>query len=185
MSASHPKPPVITRKPLVTIATACMFLLVSLLNALQTSQTQWQARPNIDCDNGQSTYRFAEVNADRVNIRELPTVFSTVLAQANRLDDVIVVCEFGVWSRTAQLQLAEETWISSGLITLTEVQPLTQRMRVVIFSMFFAGIAGLFIGLYRPNWICRVQDLVMQTQHLPPHARPLISNPLSNGETPY
>lgn len=185
MSASHPRPPLSKQKPLVTIAAACMLLLVSLLNAVQTSPSQWQARPNIDCDNGQSTHRFAEVNADRVNIRDLPTVFSTVLAQTNRPDAVIVVCEFGVWSRTAQPQLAEDTWISTGLITLTEAQPLTQRMRLVIFSMFFTGLAGLFIGLYRPGWISRVQDLVMQTQDLPAHARPLISNPLSSSETPH
>ena len=184
MTASHTSAKSQTTKPWITLSASCLLVLVALLNLVQTEAAQWQARPNIECDNGQSTHRFAEVNADRVNIRDLPTVFSTVLAQTNRPDPVIVVCEFGVWSRTAQLELAEETWISTGLITLTDAQPLPKETRVAIFSMFLIGLAGLVIGLYRPSWINRAQDLVMQTQDLPPHARPLISNPLAHSETP-
>ncbi len=184
MTASHASAKSQITRPWITLSASCLLVLVALLNVVQTEPAQWHARPTIDCDNGQSTHRFAEVNADRVNIRDLPTVFSTVLAQANRPDPVIVVCEFGVWSRIAQLDIAEETWISTGLITLTPAQPLPPQTRVFIVSMCIVGLIGVLIGLYRPRWVSRAQDLVMQTQDLPPHARPLISNPRAS-ETPH
>ena len=68
----------------VTMIIAGLFLLIAFVNISQTSITQWQPRPNISCDNGEPVHRFAFVNANRVNIRDLPTVFSNVLSQKNK-----------------------------------------------------------------------------------------------------
>ena len=164
-----------TGLPRLSVAGFFMVLLIALLNLTQTSPSQWTARPDIACDNGQTVHRHAGVNADRVNIRDLPTVFSNVLTQKNRPDTVTVVCEFGVWSRIALTDVAPETWISTGLITLEPAQPLTPRERSVLIGLFSIGIFGLLISLYRPEWIHKTSDVFMQTQNLPPHARPLIS----------
>lgn len=164
-----------TGLPRLSVAGFAMLVLVAILNGAQTSVSQWEARPSIDCDNGQTVHRHAEVNADRVNIRDLPTVFSNVLTQKNRPDPVTVVCEFGVWSRIALLDVGEETWVSTGLITLNQDQPLTTRERGVLFALFTIGLLGLLVSLYKPHWITKTSDLLMQTQNLPAHARPLIS----------
>ena len=82
-----------------TVIIACLLLLIAVVNISQTSTTQWQPRPNINCDNGEAVHRFAFVNANRVNVRDLPTVFSNVLSQKNKNDPITVVCEFGVWSQ--------------------------------------------------------------------------------------
>ena len=79
----------------------------------------------VECDHGEAVHRYAEVNATRVNIRDLPTVFSKVLTQKSSPEEVTVVCEFGVWSRINLLEVGPETWISTGLITLVPDQPLT------------------------------------------------------------
>ena len=163
------------QKPYLPIAVSLVIWSVSILNLAQTSASQWSTRPDIICDNGQAVHRHAEVNADRVNIRDLPTVFSNVLTQKNRPDAVTVVCEFGVWSRVELLEIAPETWISTGLITLKPDQPLLHRERSVLVGLFIVGMLGSLIGLYRPQWITKSSDLLLQTQHLPPHARPLIS----------
>lgn len=163
------------KRPRLALAISGMLLLVALLNLFQTSLEQWDPRPEVTCDNGEVVHRTAEVNANRVNIRDLPTVFSNVLGQKNRPDLITVVCEFGVWSRAHLPELGAETWISSGLITLTPDQPLAIRMKLVYLMLLFMGLSGLLISLYRPHWIANTSDLLMQTQNLPPHARPLIS----------
>ena len=114
--------------PRVSIAVFGMFLAIALLNLGQTSVTQWAPRPDIECDNGEPVHRYAEVNATRVNIRDLPTVFSNVLTQKSAPDRITVVCEFGVWSRIDLLDVGNETWISMGLITLVAEQPLAPRI---------------------------------------------------------
>ena len=164
-----------TGLPRLSTAGCALILAIALINLTQTTQSQWSARPDITCDNGQQVHRHAEVNADRVNIRDLPTVFSNVLTQKNRPDAVTVVCEFGVWSQIDLKEVAPETWISTGLITLKPNQPLNPRQRGMLIGLFSFGILGLLISLYRPRWINHSADLLMQTQHLPPHARPLIS----------
>ena len=161
--------------PRLSIAIFGMFLVIGLLNLLQTSIAQWSPRPGITCDNGEAVHRYAEVNATRVNIRDLPTVFSNVLTQKTYPDQVTVVCEFGVWSRLDLLDVGPETWISTGLITLLPDQPLTGRMKLVYLGLFIVGIAGLMIAVYRPQWLARVVDLLLQTQELPAHAKPMIS----------
>ena len=113
----------------LTIVISCVFLSVAILNLSKTSLSQWQPRPPVTCDNGEHVHRFAQVNANRVNIRDLPTVFSNVLDQKNRDDLITVVCEFGVWSRIDAPVIGVETWISSGLITLEQAQPLSIRMK--------------------------------------------------------
>lgn len=164
-----------TGLPRLSVAGFAIILLIGVLNLAQTSPNQWTARPEINCDNGQTVHRQATVNADRVNIRDLPTVFSNVLTQRNREDGVTVVCEFGVWSRIALTEVGSETWISSGLITLKPNQPLTARERGVLMTLFGVGILGLLISLYRPHWISKTSNALMQTQNLPAHACPLIS----------
>lgn len=164
-----------TGLPRLSVAGFAMLLVIGILNLAQTTPGQWTARPDIVCDNGQTVHRHAEVNADRVNIRDLPTVFSNILTQKNRPDPVTVVCEFGVWSRVALNEIGPETWISTGLITLNDNQPLTDRERGVLITLLGVGIFGLLISLYRPQWIHKTSDALMQTQNLPPHARPLIS----------
>ena len=161
--------------PRISIAVFGMFLAIALLNLSQTSLRQWAPRPNIECDNGETVHRYAEVNATRVNIRDLPTVFSNVLTQKSAPDRITVVCEFGVWSRIELLDLGPETWISMGLITLVAKQPLTPRMRFVYLGLLVIGAMGLLIALYRPGWIAKIIDLLLQTQDLPAHAKPLIS----------
>lgn len=165
----------LTVLPRFSVAGFSVVLLIAVINLVQTSPSQWSARPAITCENGQTVHYYAQVNADRVNVRDLPTVFSNVLDQMNRPDPVTVVCEFGVWSRLALLDVESETWMSTGLITLNEDQPLSERERGVLISLFTIGIVGLLISLYRPEWISKASDLAMQTQHLPAHARPLIS----------
>lgn len=164
-----------SKRPILAIALSGTLVLVALINVFQTSWEQWDSRPNMVCDNGDHVFRTAEVNADRVNIRDLPTVFSNVLGQKNQPDPIIVVCEFGVWSRAYLPDLGAETWISSGLITLTPDQPLADRMKATYLILFLSGLAGLLVSIYRPRWISNGIDLLMQTQHLPPHARPLIT----------
>jgi hypothetical protein len=161
--------------PKISAASFSMFLIVAIANLAQTSLPQWSTRPNIACDHGNSVHRYAEVNADRVNIRDLPTVFSNVLTQKNRPDKVIIVCEFGVWSRIDLSEMNSETWISRGLISLTSDQPITIRMKGVFLGLLFFGAAGLMLCLFRPDWITRAIDFYLQTQTLPAHARPLIS----------
>lgn len=152
-----------------------MFLAVALLNLMQTDLAQWTPRPSIECDNGDAVHRYVEVNATRVNIRDLPTVFSNVLSQKSAPDQLTVVCEFGVWSRIDLLDVGPETWISTGLITLRPEQPITGRMKSVYLGLLIMGALGLLIALYRPNWIIKLIDLLLQTQELPAHAKPLIS----------
>jgi hypothetical protein len=164
-----------TGLPRLSVAGFAMLLVIGVLNLAQTSPNQWNARPEVICENGQTVHRYAEVNATRVNIRDLPTVFSNVLTQKNQPDAVTVVCEFGVWSRIALLDVAPETWISTGLITLTPTQPLTAENRAMLIGLFTLGMVGLLISLYRPHWLHKTSDALMQTQYLPPHARPLIS----------
>jgi hypothetical protein len=159
----------------LTIIISGLFLFIALLNIAKTSITQWQPRPNVACDNGESVHRFAFVNANRVNIRDLPTVFSNVLSQKNRDDPITVVCEFGVWSRIDATVIGTETWISSGLITLDPDQPVSIRMKATLLIFFVLGIGGLAICRWYPLAIERFVDLLLQTQQLPPHARPLIS----------
>lgn len=161
--------------PRLSIAIFGMFLAVALLNLFQTNLEQWAPRPGIECDNGDAVHRYAEVNATRVNIRDLPTVFSNVLTQKTAPDRVTVVCEFGVWSRIDLLDVGPETWISSGLITLLSEQPLTGRMKLVYLGLLIVGCFGLFIALYRPQWIAKAIDVLLQTQELPDYAKPLIS----------
>ena len=161
--------------PRVSIAVFGMFLAIALLNLGQTSVTQWAPRPDIECDNGEPVHRFAEVNATRVNIRDLPTVFSNVLTQKSAPDRITVVCEFGVWSRIDLLDVGNETWISMGLITLVAEQPLAPRIKLVYLGLLIIGALGLLIALYRPRWITSAIDLLLQTQDLPAHAKPLIS----------
>jgi hypothetical protein len=161
--------------PRVSIAVFGMFLTIALLNLIQTDVSQWAPRPEIACDNGEAVHRYAEVNATRVNIRDLPTVFSNVLTQKTAPDKVTVVCEFGVWSRIDLLEIGPETWISTGLITLLPDQPLTGRMKLVYLGLLVIGACGLLIVLYRPHWIAKAIDLLLQTQELPAHAKPLIS----------
>jgi hypothetical protein len=152
-----------------------MFMAIALLNLVQTDLSQWTPRPAIECDNGEAVHRYAEVNATRVNIRDLPTVFSNVLTQKTAPDKVTVVCEFGVWARIDLLKIAPETWISTGLITLVPDQPLTGHMKLVYLGLLVVGAFGLLVALYRPHWIAKAIDLLLQTQELPAHAKPLIS----------
>lgn len=159
----------------VTMIIAGLFLLIALVNISQTSMTQWQARPNISCGNGEPVHRFAFVNANRVNIRDLPTVFSNVLSQKNKNDPITVICEFGVWSRISAEAIGPDTWISSGLITLDHSQPVSIRMKATLFIFLSLGLTGLAICRWYPRAIERFVDLLLQTQELPPHARPLIS----------
>ena len=161
--------------PKISAAGFSMLLVVAIANLTQTSLSQWNTRPGIPCDHGDSVHRYAEVNADRVNIRDLPTVFSNVLTQKNRPDKVTIVCEFGVWSRIDLSDISTETWISRGLISLAPDQPITIRMKGVFLGLFFFGAAGLMLCLFRPDWITRAIDFFLQTQTLPAHARPLIS----------
>jgi len=159
----------------LTIAISCIFLSVAILNLTKTSLAQWQPRPAVTCDNGDPVHRYARVNANRVNIRDLPTVFSNVLDQKNRDDAITVVCEFGVWSRIDALNIGADTWISSGLITLEQAQPLSIRMKGALLFFLILGSSGLIISRWYPSWIESFVDLLLQTQQLPPHARPLIS----------
>ena len=161
--------------PRLSIAVFGMFLAIALLNLSQTSVTQWAPRPDIECDNGEAVHRYAEVNATRVNIRDLPTVFSNVLTQKSAPDRITVVCEFGVWSRINLIDVGNETWISMGLITLVAKQPLTPRIKFVYLGLLVTGAIGLLVALYRPRWITKAIDLLLQTQDLPAHAKPLIS----------
>ncbi|MBH96685.1 MAG: hypothetical protein CMD87_05450 [Gammaproteobacteria bacterium] len=165
----------VKRLPRVSIAVFGMFLAIALLNLSQTSFMQWAPRPDIECENGEAVHRYAEVNATRVNIRDLPTVFSNVLTQKSTPDRITVICEFGVWARIELLDVGTETWISMGLITLVAKQPLSPRLKLVYLALFIIGALGLLIALYRPGWITRTIDLMLQTQDLPAHAKPLIS----------
>ena len=158
-----------------TIIVSGLFLFIALVNLGKTSIIQWQPRPDIACDNGESVHRYAIVNANRVNIRDLPTVFSNVLSQKNRDDPITIVCEFGVWSRIDALTIGPETWISSGLITLDPDQPVSVRMKATLLIFLLFGVTGLAICRWYPLAVERVVDLLLQTQQLPPHARPLIS----------
>jgi hypothetical protein len=159
----------------LTIIISSLFLFIAILNIAKTSITQWQPRPDITCDNGDPVHRFAFVNANRVNIRDLPTVFSDVLSQKNRNDPITVICEFGVWSRIDAPVVGNETWISSGLITLDPNQPVSIRMKATLLIFLILGIGGLAICRWYPLAVERFVDLLLQTQQLPPHARPLIS----------
>ena len=170
-ASNHPDPGLIR----LSIVISCIFLSVAMLNLGKTSLSQWQVRPAVTCDNGDPVHRFARVNANRVNIRDLPTVFSNVLGQKNRDDPVIVVCEFGVWSRIDAQIIGIDTWISSGLITLEQAQPLSIRMKGALLFFLILGSSGLIISRWYPSWVESFVDLLLQTQQLPPHARPLIS----------
>ena len=176
MHKSEPAPQQTDRGLLrVTMIIAGLFLLIAVVNISQTSMTQWQPRPNISCNNGEPVHRSAFVNANRVNIRDLPTVFSNVLVQKNKNDPITVVCEFGVWSRISAEAIGPDTWISSGLITLNQSQPVSIRMKATLLIFLSLGLTGLAVCLWYPKAIERFVDLLLQTQQLPPHARPLIS----------
>lgn len=159
----------------ISLSLFSIFFLVACTNIIQTDQQQWVPRPEIECEDGDAVHRYATVNATRVNIRDLPTVFSRVLTQKTAPDPVTVVCEFGVWSRLHLLDVGSETWISSGLITLLPEQPLTARMKLVYLGLLVTGAMGLLIAFFRPKWITKAVDLLLQTQELPSHAKPLIS----------
>ena len=165
----------ITKLPVIQLSTFGILFAVALLNVSMTQWDQWAPRPGVECDHGEAVHRYAEVNATRVNIRDLPTVFSKVLTQKSSPEEVTVVCEFGVWSRINLLEVGPETWISTGLITLVPDQPLTGRMKLIYLGLLVVGIFGLLVVLYRPHWVTRTLDLLLQTQELPAHAKPLIS----------
>lgn len=165
----------VAKRSAIQLSVFGILILVGLLNISRTQWQQWTLRPNIECGDGEAVHRYAEVNATRVNIRDLPTVFSNVLTQKNAPDQVTVVCEFGVWSRIDLLEIESETWISQGLITLVPKQPLSGRMKLVYLALLVVGALGLLMALYRPHWIAKAIDLLLQTQELPAHAKPLIS----------
>ena len=161
----------------VFVVISMLFLCVASLNIFKSDWSEWKTRPSGQCDNGDVVHRFAYTNANRVNIRDLPTVFSNVLTQKNRNDEVTVICEFGVWSRIYEPVYGSEIWISSGLISLQSNQPLSIRMKVILLMLLFAGASGLVICRLQPRWIDRAVNFLLQTQDLPPHAKPLISVP--------
>lgn len=164
-----------TKFPVIQLSTFGILIIVATLNVSMTQWDQWAPRPGVECDHGEVVHRYAEVNATRVNIRDLPTVFSKVLTQKSSPERVTVVCEFGVWSRINLLEIGPETWISTGLITLVPYQPLTGRMKLIYLGLLVVGIVGLLVVLYRPHWVAKVLDLLLQTEELPAHAKPLIS----------
>ena len=161
----------------VFVVISTLFLCVGSLNIFKSDWSEWKTRPSVECDKGDEAHQFAYVTANRVNIRDLPTVFSNVLTQKNRNDEVTVICEFGVWARINEPNTGSEIWISSGLVTLQANQPLSLRMKITFLTLFVLGAGGLIICQAKPKWIGRAMNLLLQTQDLPPHARPLISVP--------
>lgn len=165
--------------PRSTVIVMCslfaMFITIGIGKVFSTQSNQWAHRPPLECDNGRVVHQYVEVNASRVNIRDLPTVFSNVLTQKNAPDKLTVLCEFGVWSRVHLPGVAAETWISSGLINLLPDQPLSGRTKLLYLGLLLFGTLGLLITLLRPQWILKLMNLLLQTQDLPPHAKPLIS----------
>lgn len=159
----------------IFIIISSLFLCVSTLNIFKTDWVEWKPRPSVECDNGDSVHRFVYINANRVNIRDLPTVFSTVLSQKNKNDEATIICEFGVWSRINEPNIESEKWISSGLITAQRNQPLSARTKIILLSLFIFGSTGLIICQLKPRWIYSAVNLILQTQELPAHAKPLIS----------
>ena len=83
------------------LAASGLVFVIALTQIIQTSSSQWHSRPDIPCEQGVEVHQLARINADRVNLRDLPTVFSTVLTQANAGDPAMVVCVFGAWSQLA------------------------------------------------------------------------------------
>lgn len=161
---------------LITKSVFALCLTIATLHIGQTESEQWSKRPSVICENGGTVHHFATINAERVNIRDLPTVFSNVLTQKNSPDSVVVVCEFGVWSQIDLPDFGSETWVSSGLITLDPKQPLTLKERIGYICLLAFGLVGLLLSIYKPSWLQWVSDSILQTQRLPPHAQPLISN---------
>jgi len=161
-----------------TIITSSLFAAIAMIGIGKIGSThsdQWVNRPSLECDNGRHVHQYVEVNASRVNIRDLPTVFSNVLTQKNTPDKLTVLCEFGVWSRVDLPNIAPETWISTGLINLLPEQPLTGRTKFLYLWLSSVGLVGLLMTWLRPQWITKAIDLLLQTQDLPAYAKPLIS----------
>ena len=48
-------------------------------------------------------------------------------------------------------------------------------MKLIYLGLLVVGIFGLLVVLCRPHWVTRTLDLLLQTQELPAHAKPLIS----------
>lgn len=161
---------------LITKSVFSLCLTIATLHISQTESEQWSKRPSVICENGIAVHHFATINAERVNIRDLPTVFSNVLTQKNSPDSVVVVCEFGVWSQIDLTDFRSETWVSTGLIIHDPKQPLTLKARIGYLCLLAFGLVGLLISIYKPSWLAWVSDFILQTQRLPPHAQPLISN---------
>ncbi len=161
----------------VLLGFGVLLALVMLSQWWQTPLSAWQLRPAVSCEQGDEVHRTGSISTDRVNVRSLPTVFSNVLSQVNEGHPVEVVCQFGAWSQVFEPDLAEVTWISSGLINLDEVAPLSWVSRVGLILGWVMAIAMMLIAYLKPKTVHGVVDWILQTGDLPEHAKPLISNP--------
>lgn len=169
-----PETPATPLQRRIMLAASGLCLLIALSQILQTTTAQWQSRPEIACDQGMAVHQHAKINANRVNIRDLPTVFSSVLRQVNSGEDVTVVCVFGAWSQVAGESTTQPQWISSGLITPEPKQPLAGRTKLGLILMALVSAIWLALSALRPTWLPRLIQWVVKTDTLPPHAQPLI-----------
>ena len=169
-----PESPITPLNRRLMLAASGLVFVIALIQILQTSSRQWQPRPDIACEQGLAVHQTAQINANRVNIRDLPTVFSTVLTQANTGDPVTVVCVFGAWSQIATTATDPVQWVSSGLITPEEAQPLPVQTQLSLLLMAIVSALWLLLSAIRPTWIPSAAQWVFKTDELPPHAQPLI-----------
>lgn len=169
-----PESPITPLHRRLMLAASGLVFMIALIQIVQTSSSQWQSRPDVPCEQGMEVHQTAQINANRVNIRDLPTVFSTVLKQANTGDPVTVVCVFGAWSQIANSATDPIQWVSSGLITPEEAQPLPVQSRLSLILMAVVGALWLGLSAFRPTWIPTVTQWLFKTHELPPHAQPLI-----------
>ncbi len=158
----------------IMLAASGLVFVIALTQIIKTSSSQWYSRPDIPCEQGVEVHQLARINADRVNLRDLPTVFSTVLTQANAGDPAMVVCVFGAWSQLAGDPPGQIQWVSTGLITPDTDQPLSLQSRVSLILMALIGALWLAMSALKPTWLPAVADWLFKTRDLPPHAQPLI-----------
>lgn len=156
---------------------ATIALVITVIDLYQTPQASWSSRPEVTCEQGLPVHQFAVVNGETVNVRELPTVFSEVKTQVTEGTALVVVCQFGAWSQIITGDEAGERWISSGLITPDDHQPLSLQQRVRLILGAVLSLIVTVLAWARPALIGRIIRWILASGELPEYAKPLISNP--------
>ena len=137
--------------------------------------TQWQPRPNIPAITVSLCIVCLRQRESSQHQGPTNSFFKCLRVKKIKTIQLQSFVNLGFGHALVAEAIGPDTWISSGLITLNQNQPVSIRMKATLLIFLSLGLTGLAVCRWYPKAIERSVDLLLQTQQLPPHARPLIS----------